>query len=319
MAATVLSLLRACGCIIPRISIVGSFARVVLLLPRSRENLLPLQASRQGDRKRTALDRCGEEVQNNAPCLTLCQLCCDEQLKKRQAQHRAAKDSVRPKRAPGGSVRLSGQLSAKGPQSSKGQRSGTGQTNAAAQQSATGQGSSKGQRTGQGSSPRRSSLSSPSTARPRAPSPRTAVPAPGGGRAAEGGGHPASSSGDAKPEGSGNRDPGAAGKRASHGSEGGLGRVSAAADEESLSLRIHSFAAPSDAGSERSSGRARTSSRLRSSPSAVHPTPAVRRSPELPRAPRGSPPAARVRLPPLGGKAQQSADRPHPSASGIDA
>mmetsp|Transcript_13980 Transcript_13980/g.39278 ORF Transcript_13980/g.39278 Transcript_13980/m.39278 type:complete len:230 (+) Transcript_13980:792-1481(+) len=62
----------------------------------------------QTDKKRTPLQRCGDEVQNNAPCLTMCQLCFDEQLKKRAAAQRAAKDAVRPPKTPGSSVRISG-------------------------------------------------------------------------------------------------------------------------------------------------------------------------------------------------------------------
>jgi len=65
------------------------------------------RATQDAGRKRSRAERCGEELQNNAPCLAMCQLCCDEQQIKRAAAQRAAKESVRPPTAPGTSVRHS--------------------------------------------------------------------------------------------------------------------------------------------------------------------------------------------------------------------
>ncbi|EOD40405.1 hypothetical protein EMIHUDRAFT_428789 [Emiliania huxleyi CCMP1516] len=75
------------------------------------------KAAQQPERPSSRWQRCNDELQKNAPCLSMCQLCCEEAMQKRAARRKQA--SVRPRpvsgtqmsslpQRPGTSKRMSG-------------------------------------------------------------------------------------------------------------------------------------------------------------------------------------------------------------------
>jgi len=75
------------------------------------------KAAQQPERPSSHWQRCNDELQKNAPCLSMCQLCCEEAMQKRAARRKQA--SVRPRpvsgtqmsslpQRPGTSKRMSG-------------------------------------------------------------------------------------------------------------------------------------------------------------------------------------------------------------------